>query len=320
MTRRAMLAAIAGLAGVGFAALILVPRFAPAFAPGGTPVDAIGGVQPSYGPAAVAAVPNAKAILHRFWVPGLDAGYDPQGLAVIDGAVLVSGYRSNGFQVHRGPCRVVRLDPASGRETGQVDVPAPCGHAGGVADAGDGMLYLADTHTLFAVPLAQAFTGPEPEFRRMPLGDGLVGALAASAPGAIWLGTYREDGPGRLYRFDREVLSRLHDGESLTVAQASAQLAIPSYAQGAAFDRDGGLWLARSDTRWGEIDRLDRASGMVQRRYAAAAEIEGIAFDRAGLMWAVSEAGARHDYGNFFARLVIPFFPLVFASDPERLE
>jgi hypothetical protein len=37
-------------------------------------------------------------------------------------------------------------------------------------------------------------------------------------------------------------------------------------------------------------------------------------------MWAVSEAGARHVYGNFFAALVIPFFPLVFAIDPQRLE
>jgi hypothetical protein len=322
MIRRGLIAAAAGFAAIGISAalLALAPSFAPSFAPGGTPADAIGGVRPSYGPAAVATVPNAKAIVRRFWVPGLDAGYDPQGLSVADGAVLVSAYRSERFKVDRGPCRVFRLDPQSGRQTGRVDVPVPCGHAGGVADAGDGTLYLADTHTLFAVPLAEAFTGPAPHFRRMPLGPGLVGALAASAPGAIWLGTYRENEPGRFYRFGSKVLSGLHDGESLTVADASAQFAIPSYGQGAAFDPNGGLWVARSDTRWGELDRLDRASGMVERRYAAAAQIEGIAFDRAGLMWAVSEAGARHVYGNFFAALVIPFSPLVFAIDPQRLE
>jgi hypothetical protein len=50
------------------------------------------------------------------------------------------------------------------------------------------------------------------------------------------------------------------------------------------------------------------------------AGIEGIAFDQGGKLWAVSEAGARHVYDNFLAALVMPFFPLVFAIDPARLE
>jgi sugar lactone lactonase YvrE len=291
-----------------------------AFVPAGMQAGAIGGVGPHYGPEMVAAVPNERAIARRFWVPELDAGYDPQGLAVIDGAVLVSAFRSTEFEVNRGPCRVFRLDPDSGRETGQVDVPAPCGHAGGLAVADGEALYSADTHTLFAVPLREAFAGEAPLFRRIPLGPGLVGALATATPGAIWSGTYREDGPGRLYRFSGELLARLTDGDTLRVADASAQLAIPSYAQGAAFDRTGKLWVARSHARWGELDRLDSTTGAVERRYATAPGIEGIAFDSRGLMWAVSEAGARHVYDNFFAALVMPFFPLVFVIDPQRLE
>lgn len=291
-----------------------------AFVPAGMPAGAIGGVGPHYGPEMVAAVPNERAIARRFWVPELDAGYDPQGLAVIDGALLVSAFRSTEFEVNRGPCRVFRLDPDSGRETGQVDVPAPCGHAGGLAVADGEALYIADTHTLFAVPLREAFAGEAPLFRRIPLGPGLVGALATATPGAIWSGTYREDGLGRLYRFSGELLARLTDGETLQVADAVTQLAIPSYAQGAAFDRTGKLWVARSHARWGELDRLDSTTGAVERRYATAPGIEGIAFDSRGLMWAVSEAGARHVYDNFFAALVMPFFPLVFAIDPARLE
>jgi sugar lactone lactonase YvrE len=316
MTRRGVIAALAGLGAVSLAATLLPAAFAPA----GTPAGAIGGMRPSYGPAIIAAVPNEKAIARRFWVPGLDAGYTPQGLAVVAGAVLVSAYRSEAYEVNRGPCRVFRLDAESGRETGQLDVPAPCGHAGGLAFAGEAALYVADTHTLFAVPLAQAFAGPTPRFRPVPLGPGLIGALATSTPGAIWSGTYKEEGPGALHRFSSEVLSGLHDGETLNVADAPAQLAIPSYAQGAAFDRDGKLWVARSHARWGELDRLDPATGAVERRYAVPAGIEGIAFDRAGLMWAVSEAGARHLYDNFLVALVTPFFPLVFAIDPARLE
>ena len=42
----------------------------------------IAGIAPSYGPKTVSAVPNAAVIMRRIWLPGLDAGYDPQGLAV----------------------------------------------------------------------------------------------------------------------------------------------------------------------------------------------------------------------------------------------
>jgi len=75
------------------------------------------------------------------------------------------------------------------------------------------MLYVADTHTLFATPLAQAFQ-PSARFRQFPLGPGVIGGLAASTPDGIWLGTY-ENGPARLFRFTAATLARLSDGETL---------------------------------------------------------------------------------------------------------
>ncbi len=299
---------------------IAAGRLANSPAPSGVLSELIQGARPSYGPARVAAVPNEPAIVRRFWAPGLDGGYTPQGLAVVPGAVLISAYQATEAGASRGPCRVFRLDSESGRETGHADVPAPCGHAGGLAYPGSALLYVADTHALFEIFLRQAFDANALPMREIPLGPGLVGALAVSTPGAIWTGTYREDRVGELSRFSTERLSGLHDGATLTPADASAQVAIPSYAQGAAIDRDGRLWVARSDTRWGELDRLDLTTGKVERRYKVAAGIEGIAFDRAGLLWAVSEAGARHVYDHFFAALIMPFFPLVFAIDPELLE
>jgi sugar lactone lactonase YvrE len=212
---------------------------------------------------------------------------------------------------------VIRIDLGTGGPTGYVDVPSPCGHAGGLAVGGDGMLYVADTHTLFATPLAQAFE-PGARFRQFRLGPGVNGGLAASTPDGIWLGTY-ENGPARLFRFTAATLARLFDGETLGASQATTVLAIPDHAQGAAI-RGGELWIARSDWSWGTLDRLDPETGAQQRRYETAPGTEGISFDSDGRLWAVSEAGARHIYDHSFLGLFEPFFPLVFALDLSRLE
>jgi hypothetical protein len=278
-----------------------------------TPALPIAGTKPGYAPNAVAAVPNAGAIAKRIWMPGLDDGYDAQGLAVAGNTILVSAYRSDELRIHRGPCRVFRIDAETGAELGHLDVPSPCGHAGGLATGGDGNLYVADTHTLFVTPLAA--NGP---FRKIALSPGIVGGLAMSATDGIWIGTYREDGPGRLYHFTAATLAALKDGDTLSAGQAAGAVAIPDYAQGAAAGA-GALWVARSDTRWGTLDRLDPATGNLIHRYDAAPEIEGIAFDANGRLWAVSEAGVRHFYDHPFVSLYVPFYPLVFALDPARL-
>jgi sugar lactone lactonase YvrE len=313
MTRRALAAAFAALLGLGLAAT-LPPRSA---ATGGEPIR---GARPGYGPALVTAMPNEAAIGPRLWMPGLDDWYNPQGLAVVGGSIVVAAYRSDMPRVYRGPCRVFRIDPASGAETGHFDVPPPCGHAGGLAAAANGKLYIADTHTLFMTELAGAFDGPMPRFHVIPLGPGVTGGLAVSGAGEIWLGSYNKDGPGRLYRFAAAALDAMLDGTALNAENATAALAIPSHAQGAAVDGAGRLWVARSDLRWGELDRLDLASGQVEREYKVPPGIEGIAFDGAGRLWAVSEAGARHFYDQSWMALVIPFYPLIFAIDPARLE
>jgi hypothetical protein len=282
-------------------------------APRAHDIGPILGVRPSYGPVMLSNVPNLAATGPLLWMPGLDEGWDPQGLAAVDGYLLVSAYKSEHFGVNRGPCRVFRVDPASGHETGHFDVPLPCGHAGGLAYGGGGMLYIADTHSLFEVALDRAFAGPAPEFRIFPLGPGVKGALAASAEGAIWIGTYEEDRPGRIFRYDRALLQNLAAGTVLSAEMAAKRLDIPSYAQGAAVAPAGALWIARSEIGWGCLDKLDSASGRLEQRYAVAGGIEGIAFDATGLLWGVSEAGARH------LPLAHPFFPLIFGLDTARL-
>jgi hypothetical protein len=114
MGRRWLAVAGAPLVAGASAAQVVVPAAE-------TSPASIAGIAPSYGPKTVSAVPNAAAIMRRIWLPGLDAGYDPQGLAVDGGAIYVSAYRSDSLGVRRGPCRVIRIDletggPADGSE------------------------------------------------------------------------------------------------------------------------------------------------------------------------------------------------------------
>jgi sugar lactone lactonase YvrE len=271
------------------------------------------GAPPSYGPSMISTVPNLAAIDRLIWMPGLDNGWDPQGLAVVGNAILVSAYRSDKVWPNRGPCRVFRVDTENGVETGYFDVPAPCGHAGGLAYAGAGELFIADTHTLFEIDLDRAFSGPAPKFRTFPLGRGLSGAFAVSGDGDFWIGDYRELGAGKAYRYDIGTVPRLKDGATLQSAAAVAVMPVPTYAQGGAIDHSGKFWVSRSDIGWGFLDRFNAVTGQLEQHYEICAGIEGVAFDRAGRLWAVSEDGARHFPWHY------PFFPLIFRLDPARL-
>ena len=93
---------------------------------------------------------------------------------------------------------------------------------------------------------------------------------------------------------------------------AAARREIQSYGQGGAI-RSGKLWISRSDLGWGFLDKLDAVTDRVESRYAVAAGVEGIAFDGAGRLWCLSEAGARHLPWRY------PFFPVIFRLDPARL-
>jgi streptogramin lyase len=271
------------------------------------------GQRPSYGPSAITDVPNFAAVDRMVWMPGLDAGWDPQGLAIGRGSLFVSAYQSTGAWQFRGPCRVFRVDPQTGRETGHFDVAPPCGHAGGIAYAGEGKLVVVDTHTLFEFDLDRAFGGAG-LLRTLRLGRGLKGAFAASGNGAIWIGDYQESRPAKIFKFDLAAIEALENGATLRADAASAVIPIPTYGQGGALDPSGTLWVSRSNLGWGFLDKLDGATGRLESRFPIAAGTEGLVFDQRGRLWAVSETGARH------LPLRYPFFPLIFRLDPARLE
>jgi outer membrane protein assembly factor BamB len=275
------------------------------------------GRKPGYLPGDPSAVPNEQAITRAIWAPGLDGGYVPQGVGFEAGHVLVSGYRSTDPKVGSGPCRVFRVEAATGREAGSFDLPGECGHAGGIAGLGGGVIVVSDTRRLYRIDLAKALAtgkGEDGLTATLRLAGGLKGSFVAFDGRDLWIGTYDKDASkARLHRLAVKLFDE-QDGKTLTDDRAEASLPIPAEAQGAAFDRSGGLWLASSSSRQGTLYRLDRATGAVLARHEVAVGTEDLEFDGEGRLWSVSEAGSQR-WSKWSTT-----YPLVFQLDLSKLK
>lgn len=253
-------------------------------------------------------VPNNAAILRRIWMPGLDEGFVPQGLSVVAGSVYVAAYKSP-EGAGRGPCRLYRLDPKSGKVTGILDLPPQCGHAGGVARGAPGHLWVADTRDIFEVRLDQpASANIGKVVRHIRLGGLIKGSYAAGSADALWLGAYETHGAPRLYKFPWASLK-----PQISQEDAAASVEMPVRVQGAAFDPAGRLWVTRSSGSFGELVEVKLESGAVGKRYAFPVGTEDIGFDAEGRLWTVSEAGSKRWLSWS------TFFPVVFQVDMGRL-
>lgn len=275
------------------------------------------GKRPGYLPGEVSGVPNEQAITRAIWAPGLDEGYVPQGVGFESGHVLVSGYRSTDPKVGSGPCRVFRIEASTGREAGSFDLPGECGHAGGIAGLGGGVIVVSDARRLYRIDLARALAtgkGEDGLTATLRLAGGLKGSFVAFDGRDLWIGTYDKDASkARLHRLGMKLFDE-HDGKTLTDDMAEASLPIPAEAQGAAFDGSGGLWLASSSSRQGTLHRLDRATGAVLARHEVAVGTEDLEFDGEGRLWSVSEAGSRR-WSKWSTT-----YPVVFQLDLAKLK
>ena len=265
------------------------------------------GTAPTYASRVLGPVPNEQAITRRIWAPGLDDGYVPQGLAVVGGALYVASYRSVDVKQDRGPCRVFRIDMTSGATTGTLDLPAGCGHAGGLARGSAGRLFAVDTREVYDIELTPG-PGLGRVARTIKLLGKVKGSFAAGSADALWLGSYASEPGAKIFKIPFAVLK-----SEVAEADATQVLTLPTAAQGAAFDAAGRLWITRSTSRFGELHRLDPASGATQAQYAMAIGVEDLSFDADGGLWTVSEAGSRR-----WLRWDT-FFPVVFRLDPAKL-
>ena len=240
-------------------------------------------------------VVNSQAITRMIWAPGIDDGYVPQGLAVAGNAVLVSGYKSEDTKVDRGPCRVFRVDVQTGECTGYFDMPEECGHAGGLAVLGNGVLVIADTKRLYKVDLDKAFQAGDLKdalLGTVKLGGDLKGSLADFDGTAIFLGSSEKDEAKAKGCFLPASVFDSHDGKTVKEDAVARSFPIDAEAQGAAFDREGNLWLSFSTSKFGKLRKVDPATGKVLAEFPMVIGLEDIGFDQDGRLWAVSEAGS----------------------------
>lgn len=268
------------------------------------------GTRPAYTDRGLSDVANSQAIDRRIWAPGIDDGYVPQGLTFAGGALYLATYNSRLTSQSRGPCRLYRIDPETGKTTGTLDLPDSCGHAGGLARGPEGTLFVADTREVFIVELDnKAKGGIGRVVRSIRLGGDVRGSFAAADGTFVWLGTYRKDSSGKLYKFRAKDLPGLIDE-----TKALQALELPQRSQGAAFDAQGRLWVSQSSGGFGNIVRLDLTDGRIVESFSTAIGVEDLSFDPAGRLWTVSEAGSIrwskwHEY-----------FPVLYRLDVKKLK
>lgn len=276
------------------------------------------GTRPSYFEAASATVPNLAALSNRIWTPGLDEGYVPQGLTSGEGYLYVGSYLPTpDLKANTGPCRVWRIEPATGKAAGHFDLPAgTCTHSGGLAYVGNGKLFLADTRQIFLIDIAKAVaSGTSAGASKAVKISGLLrGSYAAFDGKHAWIGTWTKDRPAvaRMFRLELRLFDD-YDGQTVNEERATASIPVPLEAQGAAFDDSGNLWVSASNSRWGRLYRLDRR-GEVQATYEMTAGLEDLTVDESGALWGLSESGTRK-YLHWQTQ-----FPYIFQIDVAKLE
>lgn len=275
------------------------------------------GTRPTYLDAVTESVPNRAALASRIWTPGLDEGYVPQGLTAADGYLLVSSYLpSPDLKSNTGPCRVFRIEQSTGNAAGTFELPVgACTHSGGLAYLGGGMLLLADTRRLFRIDLAKALaTGrAEGAMRSVRIAGELRGSYATYDGKDAWIGTWTKDAAhARMFRLDPRLFDD-YDGQTVKEERAVESIPVPLEAQGAAFDKDGNLWVSASNGKWGKLYRLDR-QGDVKAEYAMTAGLEDLTVDARGRLWGLSESGTRK-YMHWDTR-----FPFIFEIDVTQLK
>ena len=275
------------------------------------------GKRPSHVWGGPSPVVNNQSITKMIWVPGIDDGYVPQGITVAEGSVLVSGYKSKDPKVDRGPCRVFNVNAQTGEYTSHFDLPEDCGHVGGLVYLGKGILVASDTRMLYKVDMNKAFhdgNAKNAVLGVVTLAGDLKGSFVDFDGMSIFIGSSERDSRKAKGFFLPVSIFEDHNGKTINEDISSKSFPIAAEAQGAAFDREGNLWMSFSSSKHGKIQKVDPHSGKVLAQYEMVIGIEDIGFDEDGRLWSVSEAGSLR--WSKWSKT----FPVVFQMDVTKLK
>jgi hypothetical protein len=276
------------------------------------------GTKPNYLKRSLSNIPNQQAILKTIWAPGLDDGFVPQGLTYFSGSVLMAGYQSTDPKISSGLCRIFSVSADSGQTMGYFDMPAGCGHAGGLTMINDRELVVSDTRMLYKINLAQALASKNTSqalLSVVKLGGALKGTVVDFDGVDLWIGSYEKDlAQSKAYRLSLAIFDRFNQRPAIKEHLALSSVSIPALANGMAFDASGAMWLATSNSKAGALHRLNAKTGEVTARFDMVSGLEDLSFDAQGALWAVSEAGSQR-WSNWATT-----FPLIFQVNVASLK
>jgi len=297
--------------------VIIICSLVLAFLPFSTMAADVLGKKPGHVSGGLSSTYNDQALLKLIWAPGIDDGYVPQGLTVAEGFVLVSGYKSTDPKVDRGPCRVFKVDVKSGECTGQFDLPEDFGHAGGLAYIGQGILIAADTRRLYKIDMNKAFQDGDTKnalLGAVKLGGELKASFVDFDGTSIFVGSSEKDQSKAKGFFLPVSIFETQNRKTIKEDVALKSFSIGAEANGAAFDKQGNLWITFSSSKHGELQKVDPSSGKVLAKYDMVIGIEDIGFDGDGRLWSVSEAGSLR--WSKWSKT----FPVIFQVDVSKLK
>lgn len=249
--------------------------------------------------------PNAQAVVRSAFVPGLDEGFVPQGLARYGGDFLLSGYMSGG--THHS-CRVywVGGNDLAARE--QFDVPVKCNHAGGIAVSPQGQIAIGDSGRLIVWTPSKGSIRPVSGINEVKFTGNIRGTfLSATAQGLVIGSYYKDSGVTAAQTFPWKILGY----RDISPRDITTTVNLLPQTQGAVRLNDGYFWTSSQGNP--NMISYVAPNGVVQNSFPFVRGLQGVVPGPNGTIWTVSESGA----APYTKRSDV--YPSIMQIDPSKL-